>query len=116
MSCAPVSYVIPTRSSVSSGSTLRTTTESRISACETVRVFAPNQRCCVTCSMRAFPSTSFLLLARPELEPVEAARRERQKVREPADRGERRLAEHLDGHHPGELGEVELHRLRRAGE
>src|SRR5579871_5532669 len=116
MSCAPVSYMSPTRSSVSSGSTLRTTTESSCSACVTVRDFAPYHRCCVTWSMRAALSISLLLLARPQLEPIEPARRVREEVRKLADRRKRRLPEHLHRHHPVVLGQVELHCLCRARE
>ena len=51
MSCAPVSKRISTRASDSCGSACRIVTVSSTSECETVRDFAPYQRCRVTYSM-----------------------------------------------------------------
>src|SRR6185312_6885314 len=116
MSCAPVSKRISTRASDSCGSACRIVTVSRTSECETVRDFAPYQRCRVTYSIKDCSSMSLHLLFLPELEPEEPARRERQEVGQLADRRERRTAQHLHGHHTGVRREVELHRLRRAGE
>ncbi len=49
-----------------------------------------------------------------ELEPIEPVAREREHVRQLADRRERRAAEQLDGHAAAELREIELDGLRRA--
>src|SRR3954447_2276656 len=116
MSCAPVSKRISTRASDSCGSACRIVTVSSTSECETVRDFAPYQRCLVTYSINDRSSISLHLLFLPELEPEESARRERQEVGELADRRERRSARHLHRDHTRVLAEVELHGLRRAGE
>src|SRR5579884_3991012 len=115
MSCAPVSKRISTRASESWGSACRIATVSSTSECDTVRDLAPYHRCRVTYSISERSSISVHLLFLPELEPEEAARCEREEVRQLADRRERRPAEHLDRHHAGVRGEVELHGLSRAG-
>src|SRR6476661_5065055 len=116
MSCAPVSKRISTRASDSCGSACRIVTVSSTSECETVRDFAPYQRCRVTYWINDCSSISLHLLFLPELEPEEPARRERQEVGQLADRRECRSAGHLNRDHTGVLAEVELHCLRRAGE
>src|SRR4051794_5756347 len=116
MSCAPVSKRISTRASDSCGSACRIVTVSSTDECETVRDLAPYQRCLVTYSINDCSSISLHLLFLPELEPEEAARRERQEVGQLADRRERRSAQHLHGDHTRVLPEVELHGLRRPGE
>src|SRR6476661_6554753 len=112
MSCAPVSKRISTRASDSCGSACRIVTVSSTSECETVRDFAPYQRCLVTYSINDCSSISLHLLFLPELEPEESPRRERQEVGQLPDRGEGRTTEHLHRHHPRVLREVELHGLR----
>src|SRR5436190_6967205 len=107
MSCAPVSKRISTRASESCGSAWRIVTVSRMSECDTVRDFAPYQRCRVTYSIKDRSSISLHPLFLPELEPEEAARRQRQEVRQLADRRERRSAQHLHGDHTRVLPEVE---------
>src|SRR3954454_11008069 len=116
MSCAPVSKRISTRASDSCGSACRALTVARTSECETVRDLEPYQRCRVTYSINDRSSISLHLLFLPELEPEEAARRQRQQVGQLADRRKRRSAQHLHGDHTGVLPKVELHGLRRAGE
>src|SRR6266568_3163598 len=116
MSCVPVSKRISTRASDSCGSACRIVTVSSTSECETVRDFAPYQRCRVTYSINDRSSISLHLLFLPELEPEEPPRRERQEVRQIADRREGRSAQHLHGDHTRVVREVELHGLRRAGE
>src|SRR4029453_5530530 len=51
-----------------------------------------------------------------QAEPVEAARAEGEQVRQLADRREAGLTEHLLGHQPGELCQLELDRLRAPGQ
>src|SRR5205823_7548046 len=116
MSCAPVSKRISTRARASCGSACRIVTVSSTSECDTVRDFAPYQRCWVTYSISARSSISIHLLCLPELEPEEPARRERQEVRQLPDRREGRPAQHLHRDHTRVLREVELHGLRRARE
>src|SRR5215471_1720371 len=116
MSCTPVSNRISTRASDSCGSACLMVTVSSSSECETVRDFAPYQRCRVTYSINDCSSISLHLLFLPELEPEESPRRERQEVGELPDRREGRTTQHFDGNHPGMVREVELHGLRRAGE
>src|SRR4029077_2637101 len=109
MSCAPVSKRISTRASESCGSACRIATVSSTSECETVRDFAPYQRCRVTYSISDCSSISLHLLFLPELEPEDPARCKRQEIGQVADRREGRAAEHLDRNHPGVVREVELH-------
>src|SRR5215471_20103000 len=116
MSCAPVSKRISTRASDSSGSVCRIATVSSTSECETVRDFAPYQRCRVTYSINDCSSISLNLLLLPELEPEESPRGERQEVGQLPDRREGRTTEHLHRNHARVGREVQLHRLRRAGE
>src|SRR5215468_8610826 len=117
MSWAPVSKRISTRASDSPGSACRIATVSSTSECETVRDFAPYQRCRVTYSISDCSSISIHhLLFLPELEPKESPRGERQEVGQLPDRWEGRTTKHLHGDHPRVVREVELHGLRRAGE
>src|SRR5215471_1862396 len=106
MSCAPVSKRISTRASESCGSVCRSVTVSSSSECDTVRDFAPYQRCLVTYSISDCSSISIHLLFLPELEPEESPWREGQKVGQLPDRREGRTTEHLDGNHPRVLREV----------
>src|SRR5688572_6773985 len=86
----------------------------------TSRAFEPNQRCATTHSSSACSSSRtsavildlLLLLHQPE--PVEAARSQREQVRQLADAREAAAPEHLLGVAPLELRQVELHGLRRA--
>src|ERR1044072_6876860 len=87
--------------------------------CATSRALEPNQRWATIHSWNV-PSSradrSIIGRVLGDLEPVEAARRERQQVRELADLREPRAAEHLD--RAAALGgrQVELDGLRRARE
>src|SRR5688572_28744209 len=75
---------------------------------------SPSRKCRSPASMRVCSS---LLIGRVlELEPEEAARAEREQVRPLADPRELGVAEEIHGHATRERGEVDLHRLRRAGE
>src|SRR5205085_3909164 len=67
---------------------------------------------------RRFPSPAARRrsLRLPQLEPEVSPRRERQQVRQLADRREAREPEELDRDPTPELREVELDRLRRAGD
>src|SRR5215210_5024078 len=110
---------------------------SRTRASSTSRDFPANHRCDAIVPSRTSPSrkcrspasirvwSSALIAAFSvsplvrrvlELEPEEAARAERQQVRELADPRERRVAEELHRHASGERRQVELDRLRGAGE
>src|SRR5829696_8437923 len=99
-----------------------------MSICETSRDLDPNQRWATTQSCSAVSSrndrspaataaaTSVIVAALDELEPVEAAGREREQVAPLADAREARAPEHLHGVAALPLGEVELDRLRGACE
>src|SRR5919106_1050657 len=98
----------------------------------TSRAFDPNQRCsttyassCCSSSCGSSPRTSasrtsavivVVLLLFHQPEPVEAAGSEREQVGQLADAREAAAAEHLLGVAPHELREVELDRLRGAGQ
>src|SRR5918992_6382733 len=95
-------------------------------ASSTSRDLPPNQRCDAIVPSSTSPSrkwrsplsmrvwSSAFIGRIPELEPEEAARAERQEVRELADPGELRVAEHLHRDAALEGREIELDRLRRA--
>src|SRR5687767_2288303 len=86
----------------------------------TSRAFEPNHRWATTHSSSASSSSRTsavildLLLHQPE--PVEAARSQREQVGQLADAREAAPPEHLLGVAPLELRQIELHRLRGAGE
>src|SRR5918994_991393 len=110
------------------GASERSTTASPASICVTSRDLEPNQRCATTQSCSASSSrketspaamaaaTSVILAALHELEPVEAARREREQVLPLPDAREAGAPEDLDGVAALPLGEIELDGLRRARE
>src|SRR5207245_566713 len=93
---------ISTSARDSIGSACRIVTVSSTSECDTVRDFAPYQRCRVTNSISDRSSISLHLLFLPKLEPEESARRERQEVGELPDRREDRSQDRLEE----ELGPV----------
>src|SRR4051812_23657050 len=96
--------------------------------CVTSRALEPNQRWATTQSCSALSSrkerspaaaalpASVILTALHELEPVEAARRQREQVRQLADGREARATEHLDRVATPPRGQVELDRLGRSRE
>src|SRR5687768_15789180 len=100
------------------GASARRTTASPSSMWETSRALEPNQRCLTTQSCSASSSrkgrspaataaaTSVILAPLHELEPVEAARGEREQVLPLADGREPRAAENLDGEAALPLGQV----------
>src|SRR5918999_2801258 len=97
-------------------------------ASSTSRDLPPNQRCEAIVPSRTSPCrkwrsplsmrvwSSAFIGRIPELEPEEAARPEREQIRELADPRERGVAEHLDRNAALERREVELDRLGRARE
>src|SRR3712207_2307700 len=106
--------------STSWGKSSRSVKASSTLRCATSLALEPNQRCGRNQSRSASSGSgaSGSLIARVlgELEPVEAARGEREQVGPLADAREPRAPEQLDGVAALVLREVELDGLRRAGE
>src|SRR5687767_14523287 len=110
------------------GTPSASTAASSTRASSTSRDLPPNQRCEAIVPSRTSPSRKWrsplsmrlfrsLVIGRVlELEPEEAARPEREQVRQLADLREARVPKQLHRHAAGERGEVELDRLRRPGE
>src|SRR3954449_6350561 len=124
MSCVPPGKRTSASASTASGVTSRSGTASRIPTPATSRDLEPNQRR-PTIQPPSAPSSrnprspaatrsATSLIARPELEPEPAARREREQVRQLADAREARPPQHLLRLHASEAREVELDGLGRA--
>src|SRR3954453_16575930 len=105
-----------TSAQTSAGASSRRQTVSSTPKCDRSAALAPNQRRwrsrvprrSASISRSSAPGSGTRISLLLEQEPEEAARRERQQVRQVADRREARAAEHLLREAPLELAQVEL--------
>src|SRR5579871_4924244 len=130
--CARASISIRARSGGSASSTRRSRTlnwansrdlapnqrwpTTQFSSCSVGIAFGPSVVSRASSSERPTVGLLFVVVARRQQEPEEAARVQGEQIGELADARKARVADHLDRVAADELGQVELHRLCGAGE